>query len=278
MPAPAPAIDPGFLLGIHQPAWLRTVEVPVFVSHTRLRRYKTLPKRLKGARFAVDSGAFSEIAKYGRFITEPGEYADALLRYREEIGGLMWASPQDFMCEPHMLAKTGLDVREHQRRSIASVELLRTLAPGVHVIPVLQGNDVNSYLECARGFAAAGIDLAAEPLVGLGSVCRRQSTREIVEIVGTLTAELGCRLHGFGLKIKGLEQLVRAGEAQCYSADSMSWSYAGRRVAGCSHGRPVKSESNCLSYALEWRERLLARIPAQSPAPVAPHATLALAT
>lgn len=193
----AAAIAPGFLLGIHQPAWLSTVEAPVFVSHTRLRRYKTLPKRLKGARFAVDSGAFSEIAEYGRFVTGPREYADALLRYREEIGGLMWASPQDYMCESHMLAKTGLDVREHQCRSIRSVELLRAPAPGVHMIPVLQGIDTVSYLKCAQGFAAAGFDLAAEPLVGLGSVCRRQFTREIVEIVGALTAELGCRLHGF---------------------------------------------------------------------------------
>lgn len=40
-------------------------------------------------------------------------------------------------------------------------------------------------------------------LVGLGSVCRRQSTAEIGIIAGTLHA-MGLKLHGFGVKREGL--------------------------------------------------------------------------
>ncbi len=34
-------------------------------------------------------------------------------RYRDEIGCLLWAAPQDWMCEPWITAKTGLTVAEH---------------------------------------------------------------------------------------------------------------------------------------------------------------------
>lgn len=47
------------------------------------------------------------------------------------------------------------------------------------------------------------MDLAALPRVGLGSVCRRQSTAEIAAIVTVLSSQ-GIRLHGFGVKTAGL--------------------------------------------------------------------------
>jgi hypothetical protein len=111
-----------FYLGIHHPHWLRSVPVPVFVSHAALSRYKrALPRRLDGAIWALDSGAFSEIDKYGRWVTTPEAYIMAVRRYRDEIGGLAWAAPMDWMCEPFMVAKTGLTVRVHQRRTVDSV-------------------------------------------------------------------------------------------------------------------------------------------------------------
>ncbi|MBQ1165928.1 hypothetical protein KBZ21_48900, partial [Streptomyces sp. A73] len=69
-------------------------------------------------------------------------------------------------------------------------------------------------------------DLAAEPIVGLGSVCRRQATSEINEIVATLHSH-GLRLHGFGVNTQGLSDYGPS----LYSADSMAWSVDGRRNA-----------------------------------------------
>jgi hypothetical protein len=53
-------------------------------------------------------------------------------RYRDEIGCLDWAAPQDWMCEPFILAKTGLSVREY-RRTVASYLRLTELAPDLRV-------------------------------------------------------------------------------------------------------------------------------------------------
>lgn len=246
-----------FYLGIHHPNWLRTVPVPVFVSHVALSRYKrTLPRRPTGAVWALDSGAFSELGRHGRWVTTPAEYVAAVRRYRDGIGGLEWAAPMDWMCEPFMVAKTGLSVREHQTRTVASILELRALGPDLPFAPVVQGWDLRSYRECVGMYADAGVDLAAEPVVGLGSVCRRQGTGEIGQIVTALADEFGLRLHGFGVKMQGVAQYGAA----LASSDSMAWSFDGRHTPGCSQGRTVKTEANCLHYALEWRERLLASV------------------
>jgi hypothetical protein len=161
------------------------------------------------------------------------------------------------MCEPFILTKTGLSIAEHQQRTVANYICLRFLAPGLPFIPMLQGWTIKDYRRCVLIYRAKGIDLTRESLVGLGSVCRRQATEEIAQIVITL-ANLGLRLHGFGVKTAGL---LRYGQYLA-SADSMAWSFRGRHIAGCAHSPPdssrqPKSEANCLPFALEWRERLL---------------------
>jgi len=118
---------------------------------------------------------------------------------------------------------------------------------------VLQGWQFADYLACADLYAAEGIDLAALPLTGLGSVCRRQSTGEIAAIVGAL-AWRGIRLHGFGVKTGGLHLYGHL----LASADSMAWSYTARRrppLPGCTGH---KNCANCLTYATRWRARILA--------------------
>ena len=57
-------------------------------------------------------------------------------------------------------------------------------------------------------------------------------------------------LHGFGIKITGLN---RYAEALC-SSDSMSWSRRGRYVPGC--GPSHRTESNCLRFALSWYRQI----------------------
>lgn len=108
-----------FFLGFHHPHQLAHAGVPLFVSHRRLVTMKTLPRAI--APWALDSGGFTELAMHGRWTVTAQDYARAVARYRDEIGSLDWAAPQDWMCEPVMLAKTGLTVDEHQRRTIASV-------------------------------------------------------------------------------------------------------------------------------------------------------------
>ncbi len=245
-----------FYLGTHEPAWLGRLSIPLFVSHRRLARYRKLP--VARCRWALDSGAFSELAAYGRWTLTPEEYAAAVRHYRDQIGHLAWAAPQDYMCEPAMLARTGLSVQEHQRRTVENFLRLRQLAPDLPIIPVVQGWQLDDYLACVAMYARAGVDLATEPLVGLGSVCRRQATAEIAAIVIRLH-DTGLRLHGFGVKTEGIRRYGR----YLVSADSMAWSLGGRHVAGCAHRtrsqRPVASEANCIHFARQWRDHVVSQ-------------------
>jgi hypothetical protein len=238
-----------FYLGVHMPNWLEQVNFPLFISRTRLANHKTLPRA--AAPWALDSGGFTQLNLMGQWNISPARYIREVRRYTQEIGHLEWAAPMDWMCEPWIIAKTGLSITEHQRRTVDNYLTLRAAAPDLPFIPVLQGWSMADYLQCADMYAAAGVDLTALPLVGLGSVCRRQSTGEIGAITATL-ANYGLNLHGFGVKTAGL----RSYSIYLASADSMAWSARGRRIHPCIHGR-AKSEANCLTFAREWRTHVL---------------------
>lgn len=244
-----------FYLGTHRPDWLSKTDVPLFVSRRTIQeRCKALPQRVPGARWALDSGGFTEIAMHGGWRTSVAEYVDFCLGTAAEIGGLDWVAPMDWMCEPSMVEGSGLSVREHQVRTIENFLELRALL-GALVVPVLQGWTVHDYLVCAELYAMSGVDLAAEPTVGVGSVCRRGATDEVCRILSTL-AELGFRLHAFG--VKGMAYRRLAGVLA--SADSMAWSFSARHddpLEGCAH----RNCANCIVYALRWRAKLLCPTP-----------------
>lgn len=249
-------MPPVFYLGTHLPGWLwdPAADFPLFVSHRRLARCATLRPATRG--WALDSGGFTELSAYGTWHTGPAEYVRATARYDREIGRLEWAAPQDWMCEPFMVDRTGMTVADHQRRTVASFLELRDLWPAESdtecpFMPVLQGWQLADYEACEDLYQAAGVRLEDYPVVGIGSVCRRQATSEIARIVGAFSPRLA--LHGFGVKTQGLALFG----GLLASADSMAWSYDGRRSAPLpGHGH--KNCANCLAWAARWRERVLA--------------------
>ncbi len=243
-----------FFLGTHEPTWLRKTDVPLFVSRRRLDRVFTRPPAARGS-WCLDSGGFTELSMFGGWQTTPEAYLDDVY-WGQSLGGLDWVAPQDWMCEPIILQKTGLTVQEHQRRTVENYLYLQKIQRGLHIIPVLQGWESADYLRCADMYRAAGVDLETLPTVGLGTVCRRQGTKEAAQIITDIRNKLpSVRLHGFGFKTLGL---LRCGHL-LHSADSLAWSYRARKAGqqlGCKH----KSCSNCMIFALQWRESLLARL------------------
>jgi hypothetical protein len=254
--------DLRFYLGTHRPTWLWTVEedVPLFISHRVLATRRT-PFPRATTDWALDSGGFTELNLFGCWQTTPEEYVAAVRRYVDELGRLQWASPQDWMCEPWVVEKTCLSVEEHQRRTVENYLELKALAPDLPFIPVLQGWQLDDYRRHADAYVAAGVDLTAEPTVGVGSVCRRQASGQITWILESLRG-LGLRMHGFGVKIEGLEQYADS----LVSADSLAWSYWARRDATKGIRHCTKNTcANCLHYALAWRERVLKSIESRQP-------------
>lgn len=246
-----------FYLGTHQAKWLRDGTMPpLFVSARRLRQFVSRGDDFPKAQvvWALDSGGFTELSQHGWWDTSIEDYAGSVVRWMDEGGAPpVFAAPQDWMCEPVMLAKTGLTVRDHQHMTVENFCRLRDEYSFVPWIPVLQGWTLDDYMYCAELYAASGVSLQHERTVGLGSVCRRESTAEIGEIVSTFY-RAGLRLHGFGVKTAGL----RAYGRMLDSADSMAWSYAARmrqvKLDGCTHSGLC---SNCPTWALQWREGML---------------------
>lgn len=248
-------------MGTHHPEWLASSKVSLFVSDVTLRKMKSLPRAVCDS--AVDSGGFSELSMHGTWTVSPQDYVARVRRYVEEIGRIRWAAIQDWMCEPDIIKKTGLSVEEHQRRTVDSLVTLRSLAPELPWVPVLQGWACGDHERHLEMYFERGFDLRDEPIVGIGSVCRRQDTLRVSTTISVLSKVCGLKLHGFGFKTKGLEGL----SGVLASADSLAWSLAARYEAPLpGHDRPGpgrvrghKTCSNCYEFAEQWREDLFSR-------------------
>jgi hypothetical protein len=197
--------------------------------------------------WALDSGGFTELSRSGSWQITAVQYVAEVRRYQEEIGRLEWAASMDWMCEPAVREQTGLTVSEHQRRSTAAYRRLVDLAPDLPWLPVLQGWERDDYLRHRDQYLAAGVELSGR-LFGVGSICRRQGTRAVIDILAAL---FPLALHGFGVKISGLRQAA----VLLTSADSMAWSATARYrspLPGCSH----RNCANCRQFALAWHGRV----------------------
>jgi hypothetical protein len=261
-----------FYLGCHQPSWLDHIDAPLFIARQRLYNRAGRLRRLDSiaTNWAVDSGGFTELAKHGHwFNVDPAAYAQFVVDVDQAANVRPdWFAPQDWMCEPEMTAKTGLTVDFHQQLTVNNLLELRALLgdQGHRVIPVLQGWTLGQYWRHVEQYRRAGVDLTLEPVVGLGSTCRRENPVRTAVNAVALAAE-GLHLHLFG--VKGDALALASGRpwqwqsGSIASADSLAWSMAARyddRLPECTH-RGVKCQ-NCPAYALAWRARLLANIDA----------------
>lgn len=241
-----------FYLGSHVPSWLSRADVPLFVSRRLLHQRKTFP-RAKST-WALDSGGFTELNLHGKWSVSAKQYASEVKKFSTEIGNLAWASPQDWMCESVVLAKTGLTVKQHQINTVHNYLELMLIDDTLPWVPVLQGWSIDDYQRCIELYDTYGIDLSSQQLVAVGSVCRRSHTDQAGEIFKTLHS-YRLRLHGYGLKIRAMQKYKQ----YVHSADSLAWSYAARYdkpIAGHTH----KNCANCMEYALNWYYNKIQRV------------------
>ena len=242
-----------FYLGTHVINHIDKVDFPLFVSFRQLRKRKK--KRFDHQiPICVDSGGFSELNLNGKWTISPEEYNDKLMQLKALGLRINWAAQQDYMCEPFVLEKTNLTIEQHQNLTVENLIKLRSLEGDIHYIPVLQGYSLQDYFNHFEKFDLAGIDLRKERIVGVGSVCRRQSTPEIEHIMKCLSAK-GLKLHGFGVKINGLKRYAK----YLCSADSLAWSFDARiNNSKCEHCKNSKTKNcaNCLDFAIRWRKKL----------------------
>jgi len=209
-----------FYTGVHKPSIAKNVD-HAFVSVNALRGRVS---DFEVNDWIMDSGAFSELLLYGHYRFPVSEYAGQINRWKV-CGNLITAVCQDYMCEPFMLEKTGLTVKEHQELTIQRYDELINLTD-VLIMPVLQGYEPREYID---HLAMYGERLTNGMRVGVGSVCKRNGNPAAIVAVleGIKEARPDLRLHGFGLKTKALQNNYIV--SMLDSADSMAWSYAARR-------------------------------------------------
>jgi hypothetical protein len=211
-----------FFCGLHQPSDAKHFQA-AFVSVNRLRNRKG---PFQVGDWIMDSGAFTEISTHGTYRHSVEEYAAEIRRWSTN-GNLLAAVAQDWMCEPWIIERTGLSVAEHQWLTVKRYDALRSEdTAGVYVMPVLQGYAPEEYVTHIRQY---GERLAFGAWVGVGSICKRNSSPRAVEAV--LLAIKGERpdlqLHGFGLKSTALQSALVFD--LLHTADSMAWSYSARK-------------------------------------------------
>jgi hypothetical protein len=226
-----------FYVGLHQPSDAKHCP-RAFMSVNRLRGRKA---DLGCPSWIMDSGAFTEISTHGHYREGVEAYAEHVNRWAGR--GLVAAVAQDYMCEPFIVTKTGLSVKEHQRLTIERYDdlIARSSAP---IMPVLQGYRPEEYVE---HLAMYGGRLPQGAYVGVGSVCKRNGDIRAVEaiLVAIKRVRPDLRLHGFGLKATALSSAIV--QDVLHSADSMAWSFAARREG---RGR------NDWREAKAWAERI----------------------
>jgi hypothetical protein len=250
-----------FLLGTHEPGWFGRSPVPLFVSMERRHKFPKKPRVHKPG-WSLDSGGFTVVTNRGGWTQSPEQYLEAVYELADHIGGMRWAAPQDWMCEQVALDSTGKTVAEHQRLTVENFCQLHEIDERKLIIPALQGFAPGEHEQCILLYERAGVSLW-DHLVGVGTICRREATREIEGVIRSLS-EFGLRLHGFGVKTSGLKRYGHL----LTSADSLAWSFRARKAArhgegplgrGCVHDLKGGACNNCFVWAHQWREQVVAR-------------------
>ena len=162
--------------------------------------------------FMLDSGAYSVVLKYGRYLWEPKDYLDSIEKWQPDVAWTM-----DYPCEPSARKMGGYDVLAAQEMTNENTRKMIDYG----VSSVVQGWEIRDYLINLDKIKDDG--LMTERL-GIGSVCRRGQTDQIVNIIRAIHRNVPrwVKLHGFGIKTSILKTEARY---LLYSADSTAWAY-----------------------------------------------------
>lgn len=232
-----------FFTGLHQPSDAMHFD-SAFISVNRLRSRKG---PFVVGDWIMDSGAFTEISTHGRYRYSVKNYAEQIKRWSNN-GNLLASVAQDWMCEPWIIEKTGLNVDQHQKLTVQRYdELMACDTGGVYILPVLQGYAPEDYV---RHIDMYGNRLAHGSWVGVGSICKRNGDpRQIAAVLMTIkNARPDLKLHGFGLKTTALASpFIRS---MLETADSMAWSF---------HARMNGRNGNDWREAMRWSKNITNR-------------------
>lgn len=188
---------------LHPPLWENTNPVPLLIAASSCwngQRLRALGWPTQASGRFCDSGGFVFGRNRSCFPFDTSDYHVWLTAMQPNLAACL-----DLPCEVEITADNAEVARRQAWTLKAAQQLLSPPAPWAWV-PVVQGRTLEQYATHARAYRAAGLD---QPLMGIGSLCRRTRTGEIRAIVATVAEELpGVRFHLFGVKLGLLKQRV----------------------------------------------------------------------
>jgi len=213
----------------------------VMISASFLRTRKSKLKIEKP--WMMDSGIGGMFKDGSRPRLSLEEYANIISLHEPPIA---WT--YDYPCESSIIAKYCYTVSKAQDMTNENTAILRDSYGLKNVMSVVQGWDLNDYLENIDKIKSAG--LLTERL-GIGSICRRGQTREITRIVKAIHNNVPnwVKLHGFGVKTSVLKT-----EAIFLldSADSSAWNIERRYYSWGTNGNKGLVWQDKVPYLLNY--------------------------
>lgn len=163
----------------------------------------------------VDSGGYNVQSNYGGFPWSVREYHEWLTANKDQFD---WAACMDLACEERFDHLHTVD--ERMGKTLDNTIEQFDMDPEYDLRPVIQGRSVEDYIAFYDRLEDHGIPTES---VGLGTVCRISSSKEIVETEREIRER--CKnveeIHGFGVKIQAFKM-----GATFDTADSQAWVYA----------------------------------------------------
>jgi len=164
----------------------------------------------------VDSGAFQLFGKYKDYPFTPQQYINFISKVKPNYYASM-----DYPCEQFVRQKIGVTVKQAVDKTIENLtKLIDTQVEKSTLVPVIQGWEPSDYVYCIDRLKEQGM---LKEYMGIGTLCRRGKTPEILKIIKVVKNELPAwvKLHGFGVKISILKHPMSY--KLLTSCDSASW-------------------------------------------------------
>lgn len=141
------------------------------------------------------------------------EYHDWLESHADEFA---WATAMDYACEAKFDPLWSRD--ERIEATFENTVRQYDMDPSYELLPVLQGRSADEYVAFYERLEDQGLPT---DYVGLGTVCRLSSEKELASIEQEVRERTGVdKLHGFGVKVEAFKH-----DATFDSADSQAWAY-----------------------------------------------------
>jgi len=217
----------------------------VMISATFLRTRKSKLKIEKP--WMLDSGIGGMFKDNSSQRLSLEEYANIISLHKPPIA---WT--YDYPCEPSIREKYCYTSSRAQDMTNDNTAILRDFYGLKNVMSVVQGWTLDDYLENIDKIKGAG--LLTERL-GIGSICRRGQTKEIVRIIKAVRKNTPgwVKLHGFGIKTSILKTQARF---LLDSVDSSAWGIERRYYSWSTNGNKGLVWKDKVPYLLDYINKM----------------------